>query len=146
VGVDPERGGYAVSGGLQDNGGSLLRGDGKDNAGHSEMVSPFGGDGGDIVVNPKNGCQILDEYVYLTLWMTKNCGQTDGSKSAVFDVSVPDANPRFTAPFRAVRGSKNIVSGDSERWVAGGNAVWSQDKAFDYTPAEASADPSRGWK
>ena len=42
VGKDPERGGYAVSGGLQDNGGSLLRGDGKDNAGNSEMVSPFG--------------------------------------------------------------------------------------------------------
>jgi hypothetical protein len=146
VGVDPERGGYAVSGGLQDNGGSLLRGDGKDNAGNSEMVSPFGGDGGDIVVNPKNGCEILDEYVYLTLWMTKNCGQTDGTKSAVFDVSVPDANPRFTAPFRSVRGSQNTADGKSERWVAGGNAVWAQDKAFGYKESEAAADPSRGWK
>lgn len=145
VGTDPERGGYAVSGGLQDNGGSLLRGDGKDNDNNSEMVSPFGGDGGDIVVNPKNGCEILDEYVYLELWMTKNCGQTDGSKSAVFDVAVPDANPRFTAPFRAVRGSQNTVSGDSERWVAGGNAVWAHDKAFDYTQEEASKDASHGW-
>jgi hypothetical protein len=146
VGKDPQRGGYAVSGGLQDNGGSLLRGDGKDNAGNSEMVSPFGGDGGDIVVNPKNGCEILDEYVYLTLWMTKNCGQTDGTKSAVFDVSVPDANPRFTAPFRAVRGSQNTADGASERWVAGGNAVWAQNKAFGYTEEEAAADPARGWK
>ena len=146
VGKDPERGGWAVSGGLQDNGGSLLRGDGKDNAGHSEMVSPFGGDGGDIVVNPKNGCEILDEYVYLTLWMTKNCGQTDGTKSGVFEVSVPDANPRFTAPFRSVRGSQNTADGASERWVAGGNAVWAQDKAFGYTEEEAAADPGRGWK
>ncbi len=148
VGVDPERGGYAVSGGLQDNGGSLLRGDGFDNSSppKKEMVSPFGGDGGDIVVNPKNGCEILDEYVYLTLWMTKNCGQTDGTKSAVFDVSVPDANPRFTAPFRSVRGSQNTADGKSERWVAGGNAVWAQDKAFGYTESEAAADPSRGWK
>ena len=53
VGADPERGGYAVSGGLQDNGGSLLRGDRKDNQGHTEMVSPFGGDGGDIIVDPE---------------------------------------------------------------------------------------------
>ena len=142
------RGSFAVSGGLQDNGGSLLRGDGFDNSSppKKEMVSPFGGDGGDIVVNPKNGCEILDEYVYLTLWMTKNCGQTDGTKSAVFDVSVPDANPRFTAPFRSVRGSQNTADGKSERWVAGGNAVWAQDKAFGYTESEAAADPSRGWK
>lgn len=147
VGADLQRGGYAVSGGLQDNGASLLRGDGFDNSSppNKEMVSPFGGDGGDIVVNPKNGCEILDEYVYLTLWMTKNCGQTDGATSAVFDVSVPDANPRFTAPFRSVRGSVNNVDGKSERWVAGGNAVWAHDKAFAYTEKEAAADPGRGW-
>jgi hypothetical protein len=144
VGADP-KGGYAVSGGLQDNGGSLIRG------GASTMVSPFGGDGGDIVVDPKNGCRILDEYTNLTLWMTTTCGQTDGSTSAVFDVSVPDVNARFTAPFRAVRGSKNVGKAGAaptiatERWVAGGNSVWSQARAFDYTPAEATADPARGW-
>jgi hypothetical protein len=78
--------------------------------------------------------------------MTKNCGQTDGTKSAVFDVSVPDANPRFTAPFRSVRGSLNTTDGgDSERWVAGGNAIWTHDKAFGYTEKEAAADPGRGW-
>ncbi len=68
-----------VFGGLQDNGGALLRGDRKDNSGHTEMVSPFGGDGGDSIVDPRNGCHILDEYVYLELWMTTNCGQTDGT-------------------------------------------------------------------
>ena len=145
VGADLERGGFAVAGGMQDNGGSLIRGDRKDNQGNTEMVSPFGGDGGDIIVNPRNGCEILDEYVYLTLWMTTNCAQSTGDERVAWDVSVPDINPRFTAPFRAVRGSQNTVSGDSERWVAGGNAVWSHSKAFDYTMAEAEADAGRGW-
>ena len=121
TGRDPNRRGYLVAGGLQDNGGSLLR------AGRPQEVSPFGGDGGDIIVNPRNGCQILDEYVFLTLWMTKNCGQTDGTTSAIFDVTVPDINARFTAPFRVVRGSQNIGDGASERWVAGGNKLWPHD-------------------
>jgi hypothetical protein len=145
VGTDPERGEYAVAGGLQDNGGSLLRGDGKDNQGHSEMVSPFGGDGGDVIVDPRNGCHILDEYVYLELWMTSNCGQTDGSKNAVIDLAVPDANPRFTAPFRAVRGSENTGDHASERWVAGGNAIWSHDFGFSTTEEQAESLANHGW-
>jgi hypothetical protein len=145
VGKDPDRPGYAVAGGLQDNGGSLLRGDRKDNQGHTEMVSPFGGDGGDTIVNPRNGCQILDEYVYLTLWFTKNCGQTDGSTKASYDISVPDVNPRFTAPFRIVRGSENTGDQSSERWVAGGNSVWSHDLGFATTPAQAASLANHGW-
>jgi hypothetical protein len=139
TGRDPNGRGTAVAGGLQDNGGSLLR------AGARKQVSPFGGDGGDIIVNPRNGCEILDEYVFLALWLTKNCGQSDGSTSAIFDITVPDLNARFTAPFRVVRGSKNIVNGSSERWVAGGNSVWHHDYAFSYTPAQAAADPAKGW-
>ena len=54
--------GCAVSGGLQDNGGSLIRG------GASTMVSPFGGDGGDIDRRrSEERLPDLDEYVYLTL-------------------------------------------------------------------------------
>lgn len=140
TGQDPNHRGYLVAGGLQDNGGSLLRG------GARKQVSPFGGDGGDIIVNPRNGCQILNEYVFLTLWMTKNCGQSDGSTNAIFDVSVPDINARFTAPFRVVRGSKNVGDGASERWIAGGNSFWRQDFGFSYTEAQASADPTRGWQ
>ncbi len=145
VGADPERGGYAIAGGLQDNGGSLLRGDGKDNEGNTEMVSPFGGDGGDIIVNPRNGCQILDEYVFLNLWVTTNCGQSNGTTHAIFDVTIPDANPRFTAPFRIVRGSENTGDHASERWVAGGNSVWSHDLAFAITPAQVGSLPNHGW-
>jgi hypothetical protein len=140
TGRDPNGRGYAVAGGLQDNGGSLLR------AGARKLVSPFGGDGGDIIVNPRNGCEILDEYVFLALWLTKNCGQTDGSTSAIFDVSVPDVNARFTAPFRVVRGSRNVRDGSSERWVAGGNSFWRHDLGFSYTEAEAEADDDNGWQ
>ena len=145
VGVDPQRGGYAISGGLQDNGGSLLRGDRKDNQGNTEMVSPFGGDGGDIIVDPRNGCHILDEYVYLELWMTTTCGQTDGSKNAVIDLAVPDANPRFTAPFRPVRDSENTGDHASERWVAGGNSIWTHDLGFSTTEEQAKSLANHGW-
>jgi hypothetical protein len=145
VGSDPQRGGYTVAGGLQDNGGSLIRGDSKDNQGHTEIVSPFGGDGGDIIVNPRNGCEILDEYVFLNLWMTTNCGQSDGSTNAVIDLTIPDPNPRFTAPFRIVRGSENTGSHASERWVAGGNSVWTHDLAFSTTASQASSLANHGW-
>jgi hypothetical protein len=109
--------GVAVFGGLQDNGGSLLL------PGVTTMVEPFGGDGGDSIVDPDNGCNILDEYVFLTLWVTTNCGRTDGSVSAIKDVSVPDPFPRFTAPFVADGSDKN-------HWVAGGEVVWTYDKGF----------------
>jgi hypothetical protein len=140
AGRDPNGKGFAVAGGLQDNGGSLLR------AGGNKQVSPFGGDGGDIIVNPRNGCEILDEYVFLALWLTKNCGQSDGTTNAIFDITVPDVNARFTAPFGVVRGSKNIGDGASERWVAGGNSVWHHDYGFSYTAAQAEADADNGWK
>jgi hypothetical protein len=139
TGRDPNGKGFAVAGGLQDNGGSLLR------AGAREQVSPFGGDGGDIIVNPRDGCQILNEYVFLALWLTTNCGRSDGTTSAVFDITVPDVNARFTAPFRVVRGSRNVGDGASERWVAGGNSFWRHDYGFSYTPEQAEADEANGW-
>ena len=140
TGRDPNRRGYLVAGGLQDNGGSLLR------AGARKQVSPFGGDGGDVIVNPRNGCQILNEYTFLILWLTKNCGVSQGEPGSIFDITVPDINARFTAPFRVVRGSKNIGDGSSERWVAGGNTFWRHDYGFSYTPEQAAADDDNGWK
>ena len=72
VGVDHKFGGVAVSGGLQDNGVSLLRG--KDKV----MGSNFGGDGGDTLVDPNNGCNIVSEYTYLAMSVTNNCAVNDG--------------------------------------------------------------------
>ena len=121
VGVGKVPGGYAVAGGLQDNGGSLLLPG--DRVGAGKMGSPFGGDGGDIIVDPDNGCNILDEYVYLVLWLTNDCGRSDGVTRSIRDVSVPDPSPRFTAPFRADATNKNV-------WIAGGRYLWRNDRGF----------------
>ncbi len=109
--------GVAVFGGLQDNGGSLLL------PGAATMVSPFGGDGGDSIVDPNNGCRIVDEYTFLILWATKNCGRSTGAPGSIIDVSVPDPNPRFTAPFSADATKPN-------HWVAGGQHVWTYARGF----------------
>ena len=37
------------------------------------MGSNFGGDGGDTIVDPNNGCNIVQEYVYLAMAVTNNC-------------------------------------------------------------------------
>jgi hypothetical protein len=118
-----------VSGGLQDNGGSLIR------PGSGKMVSNFGGDGGDVLVDPENGCNIVQEYVYLTMEVTKTCANPgpdhpnaflDLSDSTTVDISPPDINAQFIAPFTA--NDKNI-----NQWVAAGNSLWYQDKGFDIT-------------
>lgn len=119
VGVGKVAGGVAVSGGLQDNGGSLLLPE--DATG--SMGSPFGGDGGDTLVDPDDGCKILGEYVFLSLEVTTNCGRSDGTTHAIRDVSPGDPNPRFIAPFRADGANKN-------HWVAGGQYVWTWDNGF----------------
>jgi photosystem II stability/assembly factor-like uncharacterized protein len=116
-----------VSGGLQDNGGSLLR------PGAAKMVSNFGGDGGDVLVDPNDGCNIVQEYVYLSLRMTKTCANPgnfdawfDLSKATTIKIAPPDINAQFIAPFTA--NEKNI-----NQWLAGGNSIWYQDKGFDIT-------------
>jgi hypothetical protein len=121
VGVGTVTGGVAVAGGLQDNGGSLLLPE--DLSGNGTMGSPFGGDGGDIIVDPDDGCKILDEYVYLTLWLTESCGRSDGTVRAIRDVSIVDPSPRFTAPFRADSLNKLL-------WIAGGRYLWKNDNGF----------------
>jgi len=118
-----------VSGGLQDNGGSLLRPNGGPN---SKMVSNFGGDGGDVLVDPNNGCNIVQEYVYLTMEVTNTCANPgpghpnaflDPNDATTYDIAPPDVNAQFIAPFTA--NDKNI-----NQWVAAGTSLWYQDKGF----------------
>ncbi len=116
--------GVLVSGGMQDNGGSLLR------PGASKMVSNFGGDGGDVLVDPANGCNIVQEYVYLSMELTQTCANPgslaaflDPSQATTYDVAPPDINARFIAPFSA-------NSANTDEWVAGGNSLWYQDQGF----------------
>jgi len=117
VAVGKVPGGVAVSGGLQDNGGSLLL------PGDSRMGSPFGGDGGDTLVDPDDGCRIVQEYVYLAMELTENCGRSDGFVHAVRDIDPGDPNPRFIAPF-AADGVK------LDHWIAGGQYVWLNTRGF----------------
>jgi YD repeat-containing protein len=122
AGKAPNGSGDYIYGGLQDNGVSLL----KPHA--AMMVSPFGGDGGDVIVNPANGNQAVNEYVDLSMASTVNGGRSDGTTHAystispscfnpIYQASPCDPNPRFIAPFSADITNIN-------HWVAGGEFVW----------------------
>ncbi|MCF6377899.1 hypothetical protein L2K70_09800 [Nocardioides KLBMP 9356] len=113
-----------VSGGLQDNGGSITF------EGSGEMSSNFGGDGGDVLVDPGDGCNIVQEYVYLSMRVTNTCAAqsdpaafSDTAKATTRDIAPPDTNARFIAPF-AASGS------DINTWIAGGAHVWKQTQGF----------------
>jgi len=110
-----------VWGGLQDNGVSLL-----DPANNGTMVSPYGGDGGQQLVDPNNGCRTVGEYVQLTLQMTTNCGLADGSPGsdgAIITIAPNDPLPRFIASFSADQS-------DPDTWVAGGEYIWTNSKTW----------------
>ncbi|MGA5300353.1 glycosyl hydrolase [Nucisporomicrobium flavum] len=126
VGAGRDRGGVAVSGGLQDNGQSILR------PGDRVMGSNFGGDGTDTIVDPRNGCNIAEEYVYLDVWVTNNCAVNDGSwienpaLATSYEVAPPDNETgaaRFVAPI-------TMDPRDTRTWIAGGQHVWIQRNGF----------------
>ncbi|MGW2722091.1 glycosyl hydrolase [Streptomyces sp. NPDC001492] len=126
VGADPAGRGLAITGGLQDNGQSQLR------AGDRVMGSNFGGDGGDTITDPANGCNIAAEYVYLAVSVTNNCAVNDGSwvndpsKATTYSVAPPDnatGEARFIAPL-------NADIKDPKVWVAGGRHVWINTKGY----------------
>ena len=119
--------GVLVSGGLQDNGGLLMR------PGAAKMVSNFGGDGGDVLVDPNDGCNVVQEYVVLSMSVTQTCAHPnsitrpdaflDLSQSTTFKIAPPDVNARFIAPF--VANQTNI-----DEWLAGGVSLWTQTQGF----------------
>lgn len=144
AGTLPGVSGDTVLGGLQDNGVSLLVPKGATYGytypgtttpvteqlnPNGEMVEPWGGDGGQQLVNPANGCQSVGEYTYLAMSITTNCGYTannDGTPSAITGIAPSDPNPRFIAPFIA-------ASNDPGYWVAGGEYVWADTKTWSST-------------
>jgi hypothetical protein len=126
VGKDLTYGGVSVTGGLQDNGQSVLRGN------DTVMGSNFGGDGGDTLTDPANGCNIAEEYVYLAVQITQNCAVNDGSwvsdatKATSYNVAPADnatSEARFIAPLAA-------DAKDSNTWIAGGRHVWVQTHGY----------------
>src|SRR5215813_13550702 len=122
IGRAPSGNGDYIWGGLQDNGVSLLK------PGARQMVSPFGGDGGDVIIDPSNGNRAVNEYVDLSMASTTNGGRSNGHTEVYNTISPScfnpiyqsdpcDPNPRFISPFNA--DIHNI-----SHWVAGGQFVW----------------------
>jgi hypothetical protein len=141
IGRAPSGRGDDIWGGLQDNGVGLLK------PGASQMVSPFGGDGGDVLIDPNNGNRAVNEYVDLSMASTTNGGRSDGHTEVyntispsclnpVFQSNPCDPNPRFIAPFTADIHNLN-------HWVAGGQFVWdNQGKGWNTNCSAKACD----WK
>ena len=144
--ANPEIGsGSMVWGGLQDNGVSLQA------PGLPELVSPFGGDGGQQLVQPNNGDRSISEYVDLDMWKTTRGGYapantpSDLSSIEAWEEFTPscfaflytpdpcDPNPRFIAPFTWDRARIRHM-------VAGGQYVWYSDLGFDTECSATSCD------
>jgi hypothetical protein len=115
--------GTAVWGGMQDNGVSAIF------PGLANMVSPFGGDGGDNIVDPQNADRVVSEYTDNDMWSTINGGYSPGGANLAWKEITPscgaflytpnpcDPFPRFIAPFTADPQNRN-------HWVTGGAYVW----------------------
>lgn len=98
-------------GGLQDNGTAKV-------VVGQEPAEPFGGDGGDVVIDPANPDNVMTEYTNLDIAKSR-----DGGKSWT-DIAPRDPNSRFIAPFLMDPNNKNHL-------VAGGQYVWESVKGFD---------------
>lgn len=128
TGVDKSNGGLVVSGGLQDNGVSNLRGVRADGSNTDiRMGSNFGGDGGDGMADPADGCRQAQEYVALSMSVTENCAVNPGAlttdTATSWKVGPADPSPRFIAPF-------DFDRAHPDHWIAGGRYVWTQDKGY----------------
>jgi photosystem II stability/assembly factor-like uncharacterized protein len=115
-------GGLTYWGGLQDNGTSKLTPHAR------RMIEPAGGDGGMVLVDPRNAQRAVGEYVYLTLYSTTDGGHTFRTISPecgyYTDETQCDPSARFISPIQAdVR--------DTDHWVAAGNKVWDTKRGFD---------------
>lgn len=138
TGHDPQ-GGTGIWGGMQDNGTGLLPGR------SNTMVSPFGGDGGDVLVDPGDSDRAAVEYTDASIAVTTNGGRSDGktpsfrliSPACEWNPDVPgcDPSPRFIAPF------EHDVT-DVNHWITGGRYVWETTKGFDTVCDDTGCD----WK
>ena len=102
----------------------------------------FTGDGGDTIVDPKNGNRAVEEYTNLDMYLT-----TDGAVATLREISpscltatdppaLCDPNPRFIAPIEMDVNNPN-------HWVAGGQYVWNDTKSWNTV---CSGDEGCDWK
>jgi sugar lactone lactonase YvrE len=115
------KGATGVWGGLQDNGSSLLA------TGSAQMVEPAGGDGFDVIVDPKNANNFAGEYVDGTMYSTTDGGHsfadfvspTCAAQATTGIAQRSDCDPaaRFATPM--VQDQQN-----PDVWLIGGEFVW----------------------
>ena len=115
-------GGLDVYGGMQDNAASLLRPDGS-------FVNQFTGDGGDVLVDPHNPANVMNEYVFLDVAVSNDFGRHDQEVSPACGAIIApikhcDNNPLFIAPME--RDPLN-----ARHLVIGGQYVWQSHKGWD---------------
>lgn len=128
--------GMAEWGGLQDNGTTVLF------SGAAQTITPAGGDGGDVIVNPSNAQDAVGEYVDLNTYLTTDGGQTfrTVSPSCFQALGQPiagcDPSPRFIAPLAS-------DVNDPTHWVAGGRFVWNDTAAWSTVCSAATAAPHK---
>jgi hypothetical protein len=103
-------------GGLQDNGTAKLI-PGSTRFTPIESSQPFGGDGGDTLVDPANANNVMTEYTNLDTAIT-----TDGGRNWV-DTAPPDPNSQFISPFTADRTQLSSL-------YAGGEFLWHSSAGF----------------
>ncbi|GAA4718524.1 exo-alpha-sialidase [Pedococcus ginsenosidimutans] len=129
VGKDPSGTGVVVSGGLQDNGVSNLRKVAPNGTnGDTEMGSNFGGDGGDGAADPRNGCNQLQEYTNLAVYVTNNCATNPNSTvnqgtATSWSLDPGDPNARFIAPI-------GLDGGNPDNAIFGGQYVYTASKVW----------------
>lgn len=115
------KGGLGVWGGLQDNGTSILA------SGTTQMAEAAGGDGFDVIVNPKNANDMVGEYTDGTMYSSTDGGHsfadfvspTCASQSITGITQRPGCDPaaRFVTPLVQDQQNPNV-------WVTGGQFVW----------------------
>jgi hypothetical protein len=113
---EPTAGQLTLYGGLQDNGTAKITPDGY-------AAQPFGGDGGDVAVDPNNPDNVITEYTNLAMAASNDGGRT----WRILDPG--DPNARFIAPFHA-------DSKDVNHLVAGGQYVYESTKGFATTQSD----------
>jgi hypothetical protein len=123
-GVDPASGETVFWGGLQDNGTSKLI-PGPTTLTPTEASQPFGGDGGDTIVDTTNADNVLTEYVDLTPAISNDGGQHWR------DVTPGDPNPLFIAPVVQDETTASDLYG-------GGEYLWKSTKGFDMVQSDWS--------
>jgi photosystem II stability/assembly factor-like uncharacterized protein len=123
-GTDPGTGKTVLWGGLQDNGTSKLI-EGRDKFHPLEASEPFGGDGGDTIVDTTNANNVMTEYTDLSPAVTSDGGRHWS------DATPGDPNPLFIAP--VVQDDANATN-----MYAGGEFLWKSSKGFQTSAADWS--------